>query len=69
MRIEDTAGNIYLKDFNCDCGLTGGCERCQTIFIPKFPICSSDFIKPKLEDIRQKSIERYGEAWQKLANM
>ncbi len=29
MRIEDTAGNIYIKPENCACGLTGGCEKCR----------------------------------------
>ena len=29
MRIEDTAGNVYIKPENCDCGLTGGCDKCR----------------------------------------
>ena len=29
MRTEDTAGNIYIKPENCDCGLIGGCEKCR----------------------------------------
>ena len=35
MRIEDTAGNIYIRPENCDCGLTGGCEKCRGIYLPK----------------------------------
>ena len=37
MRIEDTAGNVYIKPGNCDCGSTGGCEKCQGVYIPKHP--------------------------------
>lgn len=31
MRIEDTAGNATYTIPNCDCGLTGGCDKCQPI--------------------------------------
>jgi len=34
-RIEDTCGNVTYTIPNCDCGLTGGCDKCQSIFIPK----------------------------------
>lgn len=34
-RIEDTAGNVTYTIPNCDCGLTGGCEKCRPIHIPK----------------------------------
>jgi len=43
MRIEDTAGNIYIKPGNCDCGLTGGCEKCRGVFIPKY----SEYYSPQ----------------------
>ena len=33
MRIEDTGGNITYTIDNCDCGLTGGCWKCQPIRI------------------------------------
>lgn len=33
-RIEDTAGNVTYTIPNCDCGLTGGCWKCQPIHIP-----------------------------------
>lgn len=29
MRIEDTAGNVTYTIPYCECGLTGGCEKCQ----------------------------------------
>ena len=38
----DTAGNqIYEPLFNCDCGLTGGCEKCNM----------SDFISQSARDV------------------
>ncbi len=33
-RIEDTAGNVTYTIPNCDCGLTGGCWKCQPLHIP-----------------------------------
>ena len=33
-RIEDTGGTITYTIDNCDCGLTGGCWKCQPIHIP-----------------------------------
>ena len=27
--IYDTAGNIIQEPIHCDCGLTGGCEKCN----------------------------------------
>ncbi len=38
MRIEDTAGNVTYTFSNCDCGLTGGCEKCQPLYIPKHSV-------------------------------
>jgi len=31
MRSEDTAGNTTYTIPYCDCGLTGGCNKCQPI--------------------------------------
>jgi len=28
-RIETTGGDVYYTIPNCDCGLTGGCSKCQ----------------------------------------
>lgn len=36
MKIEDTVGDVYIKPENCDWGLTGGCEKCRGVFIPKY---------------------------------
>jgi len=33
MKIETTDGKIYIKIGQCDCGLTAGCEKCQTKII------------------------------------
>ena len=35
--IETTGGDTIITIPNCDCGLTGGCERCQPIVLPKHP--------------------------------
>ena len=34
-RIEDTAGNVTYTTPNCDCGSTGGCEKCKPFILPK----------------------------------
>ena len=36
MRIEDTAGNVAYIIPYCDCGLTGGCEKCQPLHMPEY---------------------------------
>ncbi len=36
-RIEDTGGNITYTIDDCDCGLTGGCWKCQPIHIRPYP--------------------------------
>lgn len=33
MRIEDTGGNVTYTIDNCDCGFTGGCNKCQPVHI------------------------------------
>ena len=76
MRIEDTAGNITYIIPNCDCGLTGGCEKCQPIHIPKYNGHTlaeklnfyEQTKEQKLRAMRERSHERYGEAWQYLAD-
>lgn len=42
--IETTSGDKIIIIPNCDCGLTGGCAKCQPIFIPRYP--SVILIKP-----------------------
>ncbi len=34
-RIEDTGGNVTYTIYNCDCGLTGGCWKCQPMRFSK----------------------------------
>ncbi len=34
-RIEDTGGNVTYTIDDCDCGLTGGCWKCQPVHIPQ----------------------------------
>jgi len=57
-RIEDTAGNVTYTIPNCDCGLTGGCEKCKPLIMRKQEL---------IRIIRDKSHRDLGEAWQKLA--
>lgn len=37
MQYETTGGDIIITIPNCDCGLTGGCEKCQPIILQKTP--------------------------------
>ena len=46
---ELTNGDIMVTTPNCDCGLTGGCERCRPYIIPKHINCE-DFI-PLINEI------------------
>jgi len=41
MRIEDTGGNVTYTIDDCDCGLTGGCNKCQPLHIPNSNITYS----------------------------
>ena len=34
-RYETTGGDIIITIPNCDCGSTGGCDKCQPIVLPK----------------------------------
>lgn len=72
MRIEDTGGNVTYIIHNCDCGLTGDCEKCQPIYIPRihnteyiFPEAHEEnFIDPGLEAFyRKKGYLRDDETW------
>ncbi len=47
-RIEDTGGNITYTIDNCDCGLTGGCWKCQPIHISGYG--SRDYLSPEFMD-------------------
>ena len=63
-RIETTGGDVYYTIPNCDCGLTGGCSKCQPgyrIVLEKCPdptdwkeIDESKFRDPKLEAFLRK---------------
>ena len=35
MRYKTTGGDIIITIPNCDCGLTGGCIKCQPIILKK----------------------------------
>lgn len=58
-RYEDTAGNIIITITQCGCGLTGGCEKCRPLIIPKQIL---------IREIREKSHRELGKAWQELAS-
>jgi len=51
--IYDTAGNIIHEPTpNCDCGLTGGCEKCNPgYYVPDMSggsdFVECDFVEPK----------------------
>ena len=34
-RIETTNGDVIITIDQCECGLTGGCDKCKPIIIPK----------------------------------
>ena len=70
MRYEDAIGNIYIKVETCDCGLTGGCEKCREICLPKLsnyddrliPIPSFTYrFNPFLFDLTQKGLRDISE--------
>jgi len=43
---RDTAGKIYYELIDeCDCGLTGGCEKCKPYF--------NEIHKPTIEEVRK----------------
>ena len=76
---ELTNGDIAVTTPNCDCGSTGGCEKCRTKIIPKH-IDVETFIAVfnegwqeqtgwkywKLREIRDKSHRELGKAWELL---
>ncbi len=67
-RIEDTGGNITYTIDNCDCGLTGGCWKCQPIRISRygcdgfnFPELHEEaFMDENLKDFYRKKGLLYG---------
>lgn len=75
-RIETTGGDVYYTIPNCDCDLTGGCEKCQPFILPLtidaesfLPLFNEQWKQQRLQEIRKESHRRYGKAWQKLANI
>jgi len=57
-RIEDTVGNVTYTIPNCDCGLTGGCEKCQPIHIPKHKSVSYIYPEPHEERFLDGNLKR-----------
>lgn len=54
-RIETTDGDVYYTKPNCDCGLTGGCDRCQPILMQRFR--NLDLAPPFLVGLVEKGME------------
>uniref|UniRef100_A0A6H1ZJE5 Uncharacterized protein n=1 Tax=viral metagenome TaxID=1070528 RepID=A0A6H1ZJE5_9ZZZZ len=53
MKYQNTAGNeIYKPINNCDCGLTGGCKKCNPYWIGK--LSELDNEKKKLNDWKKR---------------
>lgn len=59
-RIETTGGDVYYTIPNCDCGLTGGCEKCQPLKVFKekesiYPCTrEGEFLAPDLVEFYRK---------------
>ena len=49
-RIETTGGDVIITGGQCDCGLTGGCEKCKPIIISKHPLIL--IIKPITSELQ-----------------
>ena len=73
--IYDTAGNKIIEPIaNCDCGLTGGCEKCNPSLykskLPGFIGCISDEeaeeMKKKLNKWKQRFDNDFNERHLKL---
>lgn len=58
-RIEDTAGNVTYTIPNCDCGLTGGCEKCQPIYTPKHSEIEYVFPEPHEERFMDENLKEF----------
>lgn len=58
-RIETTGGDVYYTIPYCDCGLTGGCEKCQPIYIPKHKSVEYIFPEPHEERFLAPSLEEF----------
>lgn len=60
----DTAGNIIQEMIpNCDCGLTGGCKKCNPFLRESFIGCITDEeaseMKKKLADYKKRFDEDF----------
>ena len=67
----DTAGNQIIEPImNCDCGLTGGCKRCNPL--PSFIGCITDEeakeMKKKVADFKERFNEDLGRRYKILFN-
>ena len=56
MQYETTGGDIIITIPNCDCGLTGGCEKCQPIIISKNPTIIT-FLSQPLPQVKMRVID------------
>jgi hypothetical protein len=66
---ETTGGDMVITIPNCDCGLTGGCEKCYPITVAAALRENTVAWKAqRILDIRQKSSGTLGQAWKYLAN-
>ena len=52
MTQEDTAGNATYTIPSCDCGLTGGCEKCQPMPTPKHRYEEVEYVFPETREER-----------------
>lgn len=58
-RIEDTGGNVTYTIDNCDCGLTGGCARCQPIVLKRPPPTSFPSVRFYPDVVYEMHEERF----------
>ena len=58
-RIEDTVGNVTYTIPNCDCGLTGGCEKCQPINISRYGCRDYIFPEPREEHFMDENLKEF----------
>lgn len=47
MQYSTTGGALILTSPNCDCGLTGGCEKCRPFILTEEPVV---FLPKQLEN-------------------
>lgn len=58
-KIEDTVGNVTYTIPNCDCGLTGGCDKCQPLCIPRHSDVEYIFLETHEERFLSPDLERF----------